>query len=122
MARARPSGSSADELPRRLELRLPPVELAVQLSTAQLGEYLPHPRRLAQPERSQVAAGHLEPDVAQAAEVVVQGLELRERECEERRVGRVAVGERDCLRGFDVAVAEALDDPLFALALTELEP
>src|SRR5947207_15744019 len=97
MARARPSGSSADELPRRLELRLPPVKLAVQLSTAQLGEYLPRPRRLAQPERGQVDAGHLDPAVAQAEEVVVQGLELRERACEERRVGHVAGDETDCL-------------------------
>src|SRR5437667_358924 len=71
----------------------------------------PSPRRLAQTERGQVAAGHLEPDVAQAAEVVVQGLELREREREERRVGRVAVGERDCLRRLDVAVSKSLDDP-----------
>ena len=41
----------------------------------------------------------------------MQGLELRERECEERRVGRVAVGERDCLCRLDVAVAEPLDYP-----------
>ena len=53
------------ELTRSRELGLAPVELAVELAPADLGEDLADARRLRQPERDQVGAADLEPDVAE---------------------------------------------------------
>src|SRR5690242_19135603 len=48
-----------DQLARRGELRVAPLELAVQLPAAQLAEDLPHARRLAEAELREVAAADL---------------------------------------------------------------
>ena len=77
------------------ELGVAPVELAVQLAAAELGEDLPHARRLAETELRHVGAGDLEPDSGQAREVVVELRQVGEGEREERRVRGVRLGNRD---------------------------
>src|SRR5215218_3209834 len=90
----RPGSRALDQLPRRRELGLAPVELAVQLPPPQLPEDLPDPRRLAEAEVCDVCPGDLQADASEPAEVLVQGLEIGEREREERRIRGEGLGQR----------------------------
>ena len=100
-----------DELARGLELGLAPVELAVQLPAAELGEDLADARRLLEAERREVGAADLEPHVAQAREVLAQLRTLLAREREQRRVGRERIRERGDLGRSELRGLQALDDP-----------
>ena len=83
--RVRPSAfptASTDQLSRRRELGLAPVELTVQLAAAQLREDLADLRRLPDAELRQVGAAYLEPHVAQPLEVLAQRLLVGQRERE----------------------------------------
>src|SRR5690348_3115842 len=76
---ARIRSGSTDELFRPRQLRLSPVQLAVQLQPAELGQHLAHPGRLREAELGEVAPGDLERHAAQVGEVPAQGGELRKR-------------------------------------------
>src|SRR5215210_806351 len=89
--------SGTDQLPGGGGLGVAPVELAVQLPAAELREHLPHPGRLAEAELGEVGAGDLEAHVAQAAEVVVQRLDVGERERVQRGVRCIRLREPDDL-------------------------
>ena len=106
-ASQRKSGSALaiDQLPRGGELRFPAVEVSAQLAAAQLVEHLPHSGRLGEPERRQVGAGDVEPDGAQALEVLPQCRHFRDGEREQRSVGRVGIGQGDDLGGISSPVA-----------------
>src|SRR4029079_8806505 len=61
------SGRSAtDQLPRRGQLRVSPVELTAQLAARWLLEHRPHARRLRQAKLGEIGAADVEPDVPQA--------------------------------------------------------
>ena len=106
----RRSGRSlTDQVPRRRQLGLAPIELASELPAAELGQDLPHPRRLGEAELREVVAVDVEADAAESREVRAQRREVGDREGEERRVRRAGVGERDDGRRVRLA-RETLDE------------
>src|SRR5919107_4518899 len=107
-ASQRMSSGGIDQLPRGGELGLAAVELPVELAPAELFEDLPHPRGLGQTEIREVGAADLEGHLAQPAEVLVQRLQLVERERKERSVGGVGLREHDDLGRRQLAGAEPL--------------
>ena len=86
-----------DELARGLELRLPPVELAVELPPAELCEHLADARGLREAECRELGASDLDPDVAEPREVVAELGDVLAREGQERSIRREGIGERDDL-------------------------
>ena len=106
-------GSLFDQLPRGGQLGLAAVELAVQLAAPQLGEDLPHARRLAPGPSSARSAPLTSRRTSRSrSKYSAQRRELGEREREQRRVGRVRLGERDDLRRRRASlVAQPLDEP-----------
>src|SRR5437016_1693939 len=82
----RPSESRADELPCGRELLRAPLELAVQLAAAKLGENLADAGRLVEPERGQIAAVDLQPHMPETLEIAAESRELSEPERVERGV------------------------------------
>ena len=97
------AGPASIERSRRHELRLAPVELAVQLTPPDLGEHLPHPRRLGEPELREILATDLELDAPQPREVVAELGAILAGQREQRGIGRVCVGKRDDLRRVEPA-------------------
>ena len=90
-----------DQLARRVELRCPAVELAVELATEELVEDRSDPRRLAEAELREVAARDLEAHPAELVEVALERLPCgspRHRERQQRAVGVVRPDERADLR------------------------
>ena len=87
-----------------------PVELAVELAPADLGEDLPHSGRLGETELDEIRAADLEAHVAKPCEVLAQLGTVVAGEREQRRVRCERVGERDDLSRVEPISAQALDD------------
>src|SRR4029079_2106293 len=88
---------SGDELLRRSDLRVPTIELAVQLPPQELVENGADARRLLEAEASEIVAGDLEADLPKVGEVALEARTRRlagERIGEEGAVGIVRLDHR----------------------------